>query len=87
MEITAVLAAVFQEYSVELDVREWASDEEVGRMTREQRRDVYAKAVRKAEATIRKSDIIITLRLLSGTSIPLRYVKRGTERFGDVGLV
>lgn len=87
VEITAVLAAVFQEYSVELDVREWASDEEVGRMTREQRRDVYAKAVRKAEATIRKSDIIITLRLLSGTSIPLRYVKRGTERFGDVGLV
>ncbi|KFY88457.1 hypothetical protein V500_06345 [Pseudogymnoascus sp. VKM F-4518 (FW-2643)] len=45
VEITAVLAAVFQEYSVELDVREWASDEEVKRMTREQRRDLYTKAI------------------------------------------
>ena len=86
VEITAVLAAVFQEYSVELDVQEWASDEEVKRMSREQKRDVYAKAVKKAKETIRKSDIIITLRLLSGTSIPIRYVKRGNERFADVGL-
>ncbi|TVY55447.1 Cytochrome P450 3A13, partial [Lachnellula suecica] len=37
VEITTVLAAVFQKYSVELDVQRWASDEEVALMGVEER--------------------------------------------------
>ena len=82
VEITAVLAAIFQMYSVELDVGEWASDEEVERMGVGEKREVYARAVESARLKIRRSVQQITLQLRRGDSIPLRFVERGGERFG-----
>jgi cytochrome P450 len=84
VEGTAVLSALFHKYSVELDVSEWASDEEVKGMGVEEKRKVYKKAVEKAEMIIRRSEQIITVQMLPGDKVPLRFVQRGKERFGDV---
>jgi cytochrome P450 len=84
VEGTAVLSALFHRYSVELDVSQWASDEEVEGMGREEKRKVYAKAVEKAEMIIRRSEQIITVQMLPGDRVPLRFVQRGKERFGDL---
>ncbi|KAJ8105680.1 hypothetical protein OPT61_g10034 [Boeremia exigua] len=82
VEILAVLAVIFSQYSVELAVEEWASDEEVAAMDKKERNGVYAKAVERAESVLRfKVASIITLQL-RGTSIPIRLVRRGEERFG-----
>ncbi|KAH6643996.1 cytochrome P450 monooxygenase-like protein [Boeremia exigua] len=82
VEILAVLAAVFSQFSVELAVEEWASDEEVAAMDRKARAEVYQKAVDRADSVLRtKVASIITLQL-RGTSIPIRLVRRGEERFG-----
>ncbi|KAI8938993.1 hypothetical protein NX059_004837 [Plenodomus lindquistii] len=83
VEILAVLAAIFTQYSVELAVDEFATDEEVERMPKggEQRRELYQKAVDRAEDFIKnKVASIITLQL-RGVSIPIRLMRRGEERF------
>lgn len=84
VEGTAVLSALFHRYSVELDVIEWASDEEVEGMSREERAKIYKKATDKAEMIIRRSEQIITVQMLPGDRVPLRFVKRGRERFGGI---
>ena len=82
VEILAVLAVIFSQYSVELAVEEWASDDEVAAMDGQGREEVYAKAVERAEWVLKtKVATIITLQL-RGTSIPIRLVRRGEERFG-----
>lgn len=81
VEVLAVLAVIFAHYSVELAVDEFAGDEEVDRMTAEQRREVWDRAEGKAKALLRDGmGSIITLQLRGG-SVPLRFVKRGKERF------
>jgi cytochrome P450 len=81
VEILAVLAVIFKDYSVELAVEEWTSDEEVASMDGKQKEDVYAKAIEKADWVLKtKVTSIITLQL-RGTSIPIRLVRRGEERF------
>jgi cytochrome P450 len=84
VEITAVLAAIFQRYSVELDVGYWASDEQVEKMSVAERRELYAKAVANARQKIRNSVQNITLQLKRGDKIPLRFVERGSERFKEL---
>ncbi|KAH7360992.1 cytochrome P450 monooxygenase-like protein [Rhexocercosporidium sp. MPI-PUGE-AT-0058] len=81
VESTAVLSTLFQKYSVELDVSSWATDDEVGRMGREERRMLYEKAIERAEKVIRRSEQTITLQMLPGDEVPVRFVERGTERF------
>jgi cytochrome P450 len=82
VEILAVLAAIFSQYTVELAVDEFASDEEVERMTKSEKESVYQKAVSRADVLLKtKVASIITLQL-RGTSIPIRLVRRGEERFG-----
>lgn len=80
VEITAVLAVIFRTYTVELDVGEWANDEEVEKMGLHEKKVVYEKAKAKARKLIRESETIITLQML-GTNMPVRFVKRGGERF------
>lgn len=83
VEILAVLAVMFSQYSVELAVDEYATDEEVARMPigGVERRAVYKKAVDRADELLRtKAASIITLQL-RGVSIPIRLVQRGEERF------
>ncbi|EUC42557.1 hypothetical protein COCMIDRAFT_28840 [Bipolaris oryzae ATCC 44560] len=82
-EVLAVLAAIFSQYSVELAVDDFASDEEVEKMPKggQERRELYKKAVDRAQHALRyKVASIITLQL-RGTSIPIRLMKRGEERF------
>ncbi|KAF2625144.1 cytochrome P450 monooxygenase-like protein [Macroventuria anomochaeta] len=82
VEILAVLAVIFSQYSVELAVEEWGSDEEVASMDRQRREELYAKAVQRADEVLRtKVASIITLQL-RGTSVPIRLVRRGEGRFG-----
>lgn len=81
VEITAVLAFIFQKYSVELDVRDWASDEEVAKMGKEERQKIYGEASRVAREKIRRSEQFITLQMLREDNIGLRFVERGGERF------
>ena len=82
VEITAVLTAIFQKYSVELDVSEWASDEEVSHMGLAEKKALYLKAADKADGIVRRSEQrTITLQLLPGDHVPVRFVKRGEERF------
>ncbi|KAF2134388.1 cytochrome P450 monooxygenase-like protein [Dothidotthia symphoricarpi CBS 119687] len=83
VEILAVLAAIFSQYSVELAVDDYASDDVVEKMPKggAERKELYMKAVNKADEAINtKMASIITLQL-RGTSIPIRLVRRGEERF------
>jgi cytochrome P450 len=83
VEILAVLAVIFSQYSVELAVDDFASDEEIERMPKgsNERREIYNKAINRAEYFLKeKVASIITLQL-RGVSIPLRLVKKGEERF------
>lgn len=82
VEILAVLAVIFSQYSVELAVEEWGSDEEVAAMSKADKEAVYQKAVDRADDVLKtKVASIITLQL-RGTSVPIRLVRRGEERFG-----
>jgi cytochrome P450 len=83
VKIMAVLAVIFQNYSIELAVDEWATDEEVARMTKEEKRAVYKKAQEKAREIIRGATTIITLKLHPGF-IPVRVMRKGEERFMDI---
>jgi cytochrome P450 len=83
VEIVAVLAVIFSQYSVELAVDDFASDEEVERMPKrgKERRDLYKKAIDRADDLLKnKIGSIITIQL-RGVSIPIRLMRRGEERF------
>lgn len=80
VEIVVALAVIFQKYSVELAVDEWATDEEIALMSRKEKAVVYAKAQRKCDNKISSAYSLITLKL-HGEHIPIRLVKRGYERF------
>ncbi|ROV92367.1 hypothetical protein VMCG_09104 [Cytospora schulzeri] len=81
VEMLAALAVLFQKYSVELAVDEWASDEEVAMMGAEERQVVYEKARVKCRETIRQARSLITLKLHGKQMVPVRLVRRGEERF------
>lgn len=81
VELTAVLASLLKTHTFELDVSKWASDEEVERMGREERKRVYEKAVENAWKKVGASVSIITVKMVG--SVGLRVVRRGGERFGD----
>jgi cytochrome P450 len=80
VEITAVLAVVFRTHSLELDVREWASDAEVARMGTAERAAVYETAAARARQLIFGSETVVTLQM-HGPPVPVRFVARGSERF------
>jgi cytochrome P450 len=85
VEVLAALAVILREHSVELAVDEWASDEEVEKMTSEERRKVWIKAEEAAGWTWQnKMATIITLQLRGGAHVPMRFVKEGEERFADL---
>ena len=84
VEVLAVLAVIFSQYSVELAVDEWASDEEVEKMGEDERAEVWQKAKRRARALLRHGmGSMITLQMRKGV-VPLRFVKKGEERFGRI---
>ncbi|KAM0808976.1 putative Cytochrome P450 [Seiridium cardinale] len=83
VEMVAVLSIIFQKYSIELAVDEWASDEEVEKMSKEEKTQLYAKAQAKARETLRGATSLITLKLHGNKFVPIRLVPRGQERFVD----
>ncbi|MCJ1395188.1 hypothetical protein MMC18_008071 [Xylographa bjoerkii] len=84
VEILVVLAVVFSQYSVELAVDEWASDEEVEKMGEQERRAIWEKARGRTAEKMRGLESIITLQMRR-EKVGLRVVKRGGERFGLQG--
>jgi cytochrome P450 len=89
VEMAAALAVIFQRYSVELAVDDFVgSDEELERMGAGERRAVYKRAQEKSRRVIREADSVLTLKLHGGRYVPVRFVRRGGERFvGDPELV
>jgi cytochrome P450 len=83
VEVLAVLAVIFAQYSVELAVDDFASDEEIERMPKggEERRDIYQKACDRADYFLKKKVASIVTLQLRGVSIPIRLVRKGEERF------
>lgn len=85
VEMVAMVAVLFQQYSVELAVDEWAPDEEIDKMSAEEKRVLYEKARSKARETIRKATSLLTLKLHGSLKVSIRLVRRGNEKF--LGLV
>ncbi|KAI1389972.1 cytochrome P450 [Hypoxylon trugodes] len=81
VELVSALAVTFQKYSIELAVDEWASDEKVATMSREEKADVYKLAQQKSRETIKGATSMITLKLHGNKFVPVRLVRRGEERF------
>ncbi|KAK3686047.1 cytochrome P450 [Podospora appendiculata] len=81
VELIAALAVIFQKYSIELAVDAWASDEQVAAMGAQERRQLYRRAQDKCRATIDEATTVITLKLNGGKHVPVRLVRRGSERF------
>jgi cytochrome P450 len=85
VEITAVLTAIFQKYTVELDVSDWASDEEVARMGTAEKKALYRKAANRADTILKRCmQLTITLQMQPGDKVPIRFVERGKERFAGL---
>ncbi|KAI5462569.1 cytochrome P450 [Mariannaea sp. PMI_226] len=82
VEIIAALAVLFRDYSLELAVDEWASDDELDKMSREKKAEIYRSAQASTRAKVNRSVSILTLKL-DGEHVPVRLVKRGEERFVD----
>ena len=81
VEILAALALIFSQYSVELAVDAYATDDEVAKMSEREKKEVWRKAKEEVERQMREDMAsVITLQLRKG-SIGLRFVKRGRERF------
>ncbi|GAW22658.1 hypothetical protein ANO14919_122000 [Xylariales sp. No.14919] len=81
VEVLAALAVIFQKYSIENAVDDWASDEEVARMDQGQKDTLYKKAVQRSRDVIDSCEARVTLKLHNGQRVPLRLVRRGEERF------
>ncbi|KAI0885471.1 cytochrome P450 [Annulohypoxylon maeteangense] len=81
VELVATLAVIFQKYSIELAVDEWANDDKVSNMSKDQKAKLYKTAQRKSRETVKLATSVITLKLHGNKYVPIRLVKRGDERF------
>lgn len=81
VELLGVIALIFSQYSVELAVDEWVSNEELEKLDDIGKREVWEKAKVEVDRQMRDDMVSrITLQLSKG-NIPLRLVKRGKEVF------
>lgn len=81
VEMVAALAVIFQRYSLELAVDDWADDAAVAAMDTAARRHVYAKAQARSREILRGASTVLTLKLHGKSAVPVRLVPRGQERF------
>lgn len=82
VEFLAVMAAILKTWSVELDVSRWATDADLLSMTAAQKRLVWNRARAEVRHHFNQRMVAkITLQFQSGHGVPLRFVKRGCERF------
>lgn len=81
VEVLAALAVIFQNFSVELAVDKYASDEQVIEMDVNARSEVWQKAAEDArELLLNGLGVVISLQMRKG-HVPVRLVSRGQERF------
>lgn len=80
VELLTAFAVIFTQYSVELAVDEWATEEEVEQMNEKEREEVWRKAADRAWRLLRENMASIITLQLRGHTIPIRLVKRGEER-------
>lgn len=93
VEITAVLAVIFSQYTVELDVRDLktekypdgVSDKILEAMGPEEKKGVFELAKQRAWKRVRAAVPNISLKM-EGEGVPLRFVRKGRERFAGLGL-
>lgn len=87
VESTAVLSCIFQKHSVELDVSDFASEEEVNRWKgqgeegRRELKRVYDRARERAKEVVRRSEQLITLQMRGNDRVPVVFRRRGEEVF------
>jgi len=83
VELLVALAAIFREYSVELAVDEFATDEEVEGMQKggQERRGVWEKARERGDWCLNKGMTSGVTLQMKGFHVPLRVMRRGEERF------
>ncbi|KAL6707814.1 hypothetical protein ACN47E_003714 [Coniothyrium glycines] len=83
VEILAVLAAVFSQYSVELAVDDFITDAELEKLPpgSKERREIYKKAVDRADDYLNNEMASMITLQLRGVSIPVRLMRRGQEKF------
>ncbi|KAI2602085.1 cytochrome P450 [Hypoxylon sp. NC1633] len=81
VELVSSLAVIFQKYSIELAVDEWASDEKVAGMSREEMAKLYKMAQHKSREVVDGATSMLTLKLHGSQHVPVRLVRRGDERF------
>ncbi|KAG6259895.1 hypothetical protein E4U49_005511 [Claviceps purpurea] len=82
VQLMTVLLVLFQRYSIELAVDEWASEAQVKEMDRTARTDVYRMAQAASRKTLGSAVSVIALGL-HGKTVPMRLVPRGKESFVD----
>ena len=81
VEVLACLAVIFHKYSVELAVDKYATDEEVERMSKEERKQVWEKAADDCrDLMLNGCGVIFTLQMRKG-AVSVRFMPRGSERF------
>jgi len=81
VEILAVLAVIFRTWSVELDVGDSMTDDEVAAASEEQMREAWDKADARARDLLRNGMMTIITIQMRKDKVPMRFVKRGNERF------
>lgn len=81
VEILAVLAVIFRTWSVELDVGDSMTDDEVAAVSEEQKREAWDKADARARDLLRNGMMTIITIQMRKDKVPMRFVKRGNERF------
>ncbi|KAK5077624.1 putative P450 monooxygenase [Exophiala xenobiotica] len=83
VEVLAVLAVLFQNYSVELAVDKYATDAELEKMNDDEKAEIWHKAAEDVrELLLNGLGVIITLQIRKGT-VPFRFVPKGQEKFPD----
>ncbi|KAK4548944.1 hypothetical protein LTR36_008717 [Oleoguttula mirabilis] len=81
VEILAVLAVIFKTWTVELDVSMFLSDEEMKTASEEQKREAWEKAKARSNDLLRNGMMTIITIQMRKEKVPMRFVKRGSEKF------
>lgn len=83
VEILLALALIFSTYSVELATDEYANDEDIPYMSADEKKEIWCKAAEKARYKW-KNKMTCTFTVHLNQDIPLRFVKKGEEKFLNI---
>lgn len=80
VEVVAVLAVIFAQYTVELALDDFAPLAELRAMAMDARRQTWARARKHADVVLRERLVSrITTQMATGERVPLRFVRKGEE--------